>query len=209
MFVKSNTTIHWADWAALAGALMFAGAYVTVAGHFTRHMILHIGLMTLLAPLLARQAQRWHNTDRWMERPAFLVAATVAQLLLFFVWHSPPGVGLMMASPWAGALMQVSLLLIAVCFWSGVLHHTVGHLWRSILALLVTGKLFCLVALILVFAPRVLYPATGHPVALADQQLAGLLMITVCPLTYVLAAVLLVVRWLRILGDDNPVAERR
>jgi putative membrane protein len=84
-------------------------------------------------------------------------------------------------------------------------------------ALLITGKLFCLLAALLVFSPRVLYPdalaAHRHaPVAadlLSDQHLAGLLMLVLCPLTYVLAGVLIAERWLRELRDDGCNAQAR
>jgi len=41
------------------------------------------------------------------------------------------------------------------------------------------------------------------PIELADQQLAGLLMVTVCPITYVLAAVVLISRWFQTLSDTQ------
>jgi len=40
-------------------------------------------------------------------------------------------------------------------------------------------------------------------VELVDQQLAGLLMVTVCPITYVLAAVVLISRWFQALFDSQ------
>jgi putative membrane protein len=84
--------------------------------------------------------------------------------------------------------------------------------WRALFALLLTGKLFCLLGALLVFAPRLLYgdPAAGHAWhtpetgdALADQHLGGLLMLAVCPLTYVLAGVIIAAQWLRDLARTN------
>jgi putative membrane protein len=69
----------------------------------------------------------------------------------------------------------------------------------SIAAVLVTGKLFCLLAVLLALSPRVLYPLSSHhanAVSLVDQQLAGLIMIVSCPVTYVLAGVVIASRWL-------------
>ena len=104
--------------------------------------------------------------------------------------------------------MQLALLLAATAFWISVFEHAYKHVWRPVMALLITGKLFCLAALILVFAPRVLYSTShAHAFDLADQQLAGLLMIVICPMTYVLAALLLVVRWLNELAEE-PVEGR-
>ena len=67
--------------------------------------------------------------------------------------------------------------------------------WHGVLGLLVTGKLSCLLAALLVFAPRPLYPhrPSRSAMSLADQQLAGLLMLTACPLSYVVAGIVMTV----------------
>jgi len=102
-------------------------------------------------------------------------------------------------------LMQATLFFSALWFWLTVFNQTGEHLWRAVIALLLTGKLFCLIAVLLIFAPRVLYGMTAinMPIELADQQLAGLLMVTVCPITYVLAAVVLISRWFQTLSDTQ------
>ena len=71
--------------------------------------------------------------------------------------------------------------------------------WQAIFLLLLTGKLSCLLGALLIFAPRLLYAADIHAPSfdigtLDDQQLAGLLMITACPLSYVVAGVVLAAR---------------
>ncbi len=189
--------------AAFAVSLLLVACYIAAAGHLTRHMLLHIGLMTVLAPLLASWMQRYNRPFPGADVPWFLPSATMAQLVLFFIWHSPQVLSWMMSSPVLHSAMQVVLLVVATAFWSSVLQRSDRSMWSAVVALLLTGKLFCLVALILVFAPRVLYGMGAHHPAmdLADQQLAGLLMITACPLTYILAAILLVARWLRVLGE--------
>jgi putative membrane protein len=99
--------------------------------------------------------------------------------------------------------MHLSLAAAALWFWLAVLSDRSALRWRALVALALTGKLFCLLGVLLVFAPRLLYAAhpvaPGQPVAagLADQQLAGLMMVVACPLTYVLAAVIIAARGLR------------
>jgi putative membrane protein len=111
--------------------------------------------------------------------------------------------------------MQLSLFASALWFWLAVIADRGAFRWRALFALLMTGKLFCLLGVLLVFAPRLLYgdQATGHswhtpvtPHAFADQHLAGLLMLVVCPLTYVLAAVVIAAQGLRDLArvDSAP-----
>jgi putative membrane protein len=105
--------------------------------------------------------------------------------------------------------MQASLLGASVWFWFATFSESGTFRWRAIFSLLVTGKLFCLLGVLLVFAPRLLYeglPADhGHLTAgaMVDQHLAGLLMLAVCPLTYLLAGVVIAAQWLRDLAADG------
>jgi putative membrane protein len=119
---------------------------------------------------------------------------------------------LALQGPFAHALMQMSLLAAALWFWLAVLCERGAFRWRALLALLVSGKLFCLIGVLLVFAPRLLYPdvaaghghaATGFEQRLADQHLAGLLMLIACPLSYVLAGVVIAAQWLRDLSAKH------
>ncbi|TRW96135.1 cytochrome c oxidase assembly protein [Candidatus Methylobacter oryzae] len=194
---------------ALTVLALLTFCYVEMAGAFSRHMIIHMALMTAAAPILALKLR--YLSSQQSASVSTLVAAIILQLALLFAWHSPPGIRLAMAGGHGGALlMQASLLFSALWFWLTIFSQTGEHLWRSVIALLLTGKLFCLIAVLLVFAPRVLYGlgAANIPIELADQQLAGLLMVTVCPLTYVLAAIVLICRWFQALCDsqDSMVA---
>jgi putative membrane protein len=107
--------------------------------------------------------------------------------------------------------MQASLLVAATWFWIAVYEGMRDRVtaWRPIVALLVTSKLFCLLGVLFIFAPRVLSAGAPHHQAahlLADQQLAGLLMIVACPLTYLLAGIVCAARWLAALERTSPAA---
>ncbi|WP_187409108.1 cytochrome c oxidase assembly protein [Saccharophagus sp. K07] len=204
MRVRFGNSFTALEVAILAVTLLLVGCYIAAAGHLTKHMLLHIGLMAVLAPLAAMVWLSWGRPVASVKSSGFLAMATVVQLGLFFLWHSPRVLTWLMESHGMMALAQGSLFIVATAFWLSVLQHAGNHVWRAIVALLLTGKLFCLLALLLVFAPRALY--AGHDYGepeLVDQQLAGLLMITACPMTYILAAVLLVVRWLRTMEEDG------
>lgn len=198
---KAFNAIELAAYAALA---MLAVFYLLAAGPLSRHMILHIALMTGLAPLIASAARkRWHASSNSL----MLLLATAVQLLAFFIWHSPQAMTLAMHSLLGGILMQLTLLAAAVWFWWCIMNWRSQNIWPAVGALMVTGKLFCLVAVLLVFAPRLFAGAVhmGHSGAgLADQQLAGLLMIAACPLAYVATALVLISRWLRRLDPVGP-----
>jgi putative membrane protein len=199
----------WIELTALAVLALLAFCYIEFAGSFSRHMIIHIALMTVAAPVLASWLLKWRYSSSRPVSTAKLLAAIALQAVLLFAWHSPSGIGLAMGGHAGALLMQATLLFSALWFWLMIFDQTGEHLWRAVIALLVTGKLFCLIAVLLVFAPRVLYGmSTAHPsIELADQQLAGLLMVTVCPITYVLAAIFLISRWFQALCNSKSHAE--
>jgi putative membrane protein len=202
--LKSFTLMEWAAVAVLA---LLALCYIEIAGVFSRHMIIHIALMAVAAPVMASLLRKLRHSFTQPASVATLCAVITLQAALFLAWHSPPGVGLALGGPAGALLMQATLLFSALWFWLTIFNQTGKHLWRAVIALLLTGKLFCLIAVLLTFAPRVLYDVTAvngsMTIELADQQLAGLLMITICPLTYVLAAIVLIFRWFQTLCESQ------
>jgi putative membrane protein len=170
-------------------------------GYLSAQMLVHILLMNAVAPALALGASKLLRKPG----PELLIPAVIVQLALLWAWHAPPVLNAVMRSgDGLHLVMQASLLLSAVVFWSAVLLTRENHCWRAILWLLLTSKLFCLLGVLLVFAPRVLYsgiPAgsghgAAHAVSLADQQLAGLFMLVACPVTYITAGIVIAARWL-------------
>jgi len=174
---------------------------IPAIGTLTEHMAIHLFLMNAVAPLAALAAVRLAAL-KVDSRPQ-VFPAMLAQLALLWAWHAPPLLSRTMVSPGLHALMQLSLFAAALWFWSSMLGLRGGDRWRGLLALLLTAKIFCLLGVLLVFAPRGLYPAllsashaAGHamPIRLEDQQLAGLLMLVVCPVTYLTAGVAMAAR---------------
>jgi putative membrane protein len=157
------------------------------------HMALHIGLMNVAAPLLA--AVLVHKAGSGSGRAATLWLVAAVQIVLLWAWHAP---ALQQQAAYSHVLqwiMHGSLFLAALCFWHALLRLPPAARWQAIPVLLLTGKLACLLAALLIFAPRVLYTSPHADAAhwaittLDDQQLAGLLMITACPLSYLVAGV--------------------
>jgi putative membrane protein len=183
---------------ASASAVIIAGATILLVydlGHFSAHMALHIALMNVAAPLLAAWA-----IVRWPTRgiaATWLWSATLVQIVLLWAWHSPAVHNVTVQSPALAVALHGVLFLAALSFWFTLLTISAAARWQTIPALLLTGKLACLLAALLIFAPRTLYEsaahlvhAAGHLPALDDQHLAGLFMITACPLSYLVAAVI-------------------
>lgn len=188
--------------AALCGALLLATSAQSDLGHLSRHMAAHIILMNALAPLAAlllvcRDMIRASTSGE-------LAAAVVLQVALLWAWHSPLGVAAAHESFALLVIAHASLLASALWFWLAVFSQVKAARWRAMAALLLTGKLFCLLGALLTFAPRPLFSQHAHlhlhdgwqGAALADQQLAGLMMLAACPATYVLAGVVIAARWL-------------
>ena len=118
-------------------------------GPLSQHMLNHIALLGVAAPLSA-----------WTLRNLFppvtgrvLATATIVQVVLIWVWHLPP---VFDAAVHGSALLHAatvaSLYGAGLMFWCAILSLADRRLWQAILALLVTGKLFCLFAAVLVFS---------------------------------------------------------
>ena len=187
-------------------------------GPLAMHMTVHILLMNVGAPLAALAASRVQGEGRTTagRRLGFVATAQVSTL---WIWHAPPLLNRAIESTAFHLLMHGSLFLSAFLFWSMILRFDGARCWKPIVALLFTSKLYCLLAVLFVFAPRVLYPNvaashSGHEAAtlsatLADQQLAGLIMLIACPATYVLAGIAIAARWLFAMENDEADPETK
>lgn len=196
---------------ALIGALLLASVDL---GPLSTHMAHHIGLMNILAPTVAVVWMRCGiaRAEQSNSVATALWVATGLQLALLWGWHLPAAQSWAMKFIAGQLAMHVSLFLAALLFWRAVLKVSGAASWKPILALLVTGKLACLLGVLLIFSPRLLYQVSAdlhahwgsHHIAaaltLSDQQLAGLLMIAACPLSYLLAGVVIATRMISDIG---------
>jgi putative membrane protein len=158
---------------------------------FSAHMVWHIATMNVMGPLAATALVCRLRAAT----PVQFGMVTAAQVSALWFWHVPAVQNAVVHQPAGAVVMHVSLFVLATLFWTGVLQLRGGNRWHAILALIVTAKLSCLLAVLLIFSPRLLY-GVHHSVdaaALTDQQLAGLLMVTACPLSYLAAAVILAI----------------
>ena len=193
---------------ASAAAVLVVGATLVLVhdlGPLSGHMALHIALMNVVAPLAA-SLPRHH---RGAGRAASLWLLAVVQIVLLWAWHAPPVQRQVIDSQVLQVVMHASLFVVAFGFWRALLRLPPAARWQSIPVLLLTGKLTCMLAVLLIFAPRLLYqlPSHGHAAGapwsltgLEDQQLAGLLMVAACPLSYLIAGLIVAARTIRDLG---------
>jgi len=177
-------------------------------GPLSLHMTVHIACMNVVAPLVALTLSRVEAAAlRVWSTPLLLWLATVLQLAILWAAHSPYVHHAQQAAPVAAIALHAVLFCVALVFWLSILGSS-AHPWQAMLALLVSGKFACLLGALLTFAPRPLFTThAGHhgdaAALLADQHLAGLLMIAACPLSYVLTAVVLAIHTVN--GLDTAV----
>jgi putative membrane protein len=181
-----------------AGVVLAVGAIaigVRELGPSSLHMSMHILAMNVGGPVLAVLLVTRCRLPALS--PAWLWTAALVQLAALWGAHVPSVHNTAVASHVIQAGMHGILLLASLLFWVAVLALPNARRWHAVAALLLSGKLVCFLAILLVFAPRALYGNHMHPSglpALADQQLAGLLMIAACPLSYLLAAIIITVQ---------------
>lgn len=202
--------------AGVAAALAFGQAAIAhlPLGPRSAHMAAHIFSMNAAAPALAIVLiARGRESVRAFASGRVLLAAAILQMALLWTWHAPNIVAIGFRQPWTHAFMQASLLAASLGFWLAVLSEAGPPRWRAVAAILLTGKIFCLLGALLLFAPRLLYAdaafahgSSGLGAPLADQQFAGLMMLAACPLCYAAAGIAIAARWLR---DLESIDARR
>ena len=161
---------------------------------FAIHMVQHLLSMNVAALLFASVLRR----NEWLSFSLPLVATF--QMVSLWMWHTPAVFIASHGNFQLDLLMKASLFAGALLFWIAILDYRANSLWIRIFTLLITGKVFCLLGAVFVFTRRPLYPIHGDPgpwmSAIEDQQLAGLVMVSACALTYVAAAIALFVHWM-------------
>jgi putative membrane protein len=179
---------------------LIAGAWASF-GPLSTDMATHIALMNIAAPLVAVALFRLGSIPR---SSGVLWSAAAIQLVILLAWHMPSFHHALAASPAVAVVAGCVLAISSVAFWLALTAHAEDAPWQAMLALMLTAKVACLMGGILVFAPRALYAVVHHANAgaLRDQQLAGLLMLAVCPLSYVVAGITIAAQMMMRLERD-------
>ena len=220
LYAKGAVRLGRREGAFAAGclALFFALVWpLDVLGEqmFSMHMLQHMVLMNVAAPLLVLGApigrwlralpvpwrrslarlggnRRWRTGWRWLTGVA---AATVLQQIVLWSWHTPRGVALALASDPVHIAMHVSLLIAALLFWTAVLRPQGGYYWAPIAAVLVTLKVSGVISIVLLLQPVSLYPAYGALAAAwglgpeQDEQIGWGIMMILGTGSYLAAAI--------------------
>ncbi|WP_052161083.1 cytochrome c oxidase assembly protein [Hoeflea sp. BAL378] len=214
LFALGLTTL----WAGLVWPLDAIGESL-----FSAHMAQRIVLMGMAAPLLVlglpmptmirslprewqrglALAVRWQPWRRFWEFVTRIDVATILQLLVFTLWHIPAAIALSLENDFVHWLMHGSMLAAGLLFWTAILRMRSDEFGSAILALFVNFKFSLVLGALLAFSSRAFYESyldRGLPwgvTLLEDQQLAGVLMMVVQSMMYLLALVIRVAVLLR------------
>jgi len=190
------------------------------------HMAQHLLLTTVAAPLLVlgaplrtfraglprrlrRQARRWRAalgvvpTSRLLAHP---VAVSFPFVAVVWGWHARGPYDAALAEPLLHGLEHASFVGTALLSWAAILataRRSIGSQGTGVLVLFVLALQSGLLGLLLTFSTEPWYAAYAETAQewgmtpLADQQLAGVLMWVPGGISYLAAAIALVVIWLR------------
>ncbi len=158
---------------------------------FPAHMVRHMGLVAVAAPLLV---VGFPGIAALVAVPA--LAATIVEFAVVWGWHLP-GLHVFARLGLAGfALEQAMFLAAGLALWSGALAR--GEPLAGAGALLLTSMHMTLLGALLILAPRDLYAEIcGTAPDLTGQQRGGLLMLALGAPVYIAGGVFLVRRALR------------
>jgi putative membrane protein len=188
-----------AGWAGLA---VLAVAWsplpdLAVGGPFAAHMLRHLLLVAMAAPLLAlavmRQRPAW---GRGLARICPPLLASAVELLVVWGWHAPALHHAARAGTVAFLVEQALFLGSGLLLWITALARPPA----GVVALLVTAGHMTLLGVLLALSPRPLF-AEGHMAH--DQELGGVLMLAVAGTAYLAGGLALLVRLL------GPMPEAR
>ena len=178
-----------------AGLALLPLGWVLSSQGMTGHMAAHMIAVAIAAPLVAYGVQhgRWDPATRWPRLAAPLPAALV-EAVIVWGWHVPALRRLADHQPAWLILEQASFLAAGLLLWSAVL--APRHRAAGVGALLVTSMHMTLLGALIGLAPRPLYTHHGAD-ALADQQIAGVVMLLVGGIAYLLGGLAMLGRLLQ------------
>ncbi|WP_341212312.1 cytochrome c oxidase assembly protein [uncultured Limimaricola sp.] len=155
---------------------------------FAGHMLRHMTLVALAAPLLIIG---WP----WVARALALhpIAAAALEFAVVWGWHLPRAHGLAYRADAGFVAEQASFLLVGLLVWAGCLR--ASHPLAGAGGLLLTSMHMTLLGALLILAPRDLYSAwCGLLPNLSGQQLGGMLMLGIGTPVYLVAGLWLTSR---------------
>ncbi|NDV88869.1 hypothetical protein GTW51_19470 [Aurantimonas aggregata] len=199
-------------WPLAAGALLLALLWlgplpIRAEGSFAAHMVMHMGVVALAAPLLAVGLARLLPASVARLTPSVAIVASFAEFAAVWAWHAPALHDAARVEPAIFVLEQASFLTVGLLVWTSAIgaadSRRPAARAAGIGALLVTSMHMTLLGGLLLFAPRPLYACAAlcSPAAtltpLGDQQLGGAIMLAVGGSAYLAGGLVLLASILR------------
>jgi len=195
----------------LALALAWLGPLASLApGPFSAHMMMHMGVVALAAPLLALGlgATRYDPVARF-PRVFAPIPASIVELIAVWGWHAPALHHFARHTALGLALEQATFLLSGLWVWlaafGGAGPARAERAAQGGVALLLTSMHMTLLGALLALPPRALYAAHAHAGhahdsalgPLEDQHLGGAIMLTAGGIAYLAGGLALAIEILR------------
>lgn len=196
-----------------SGAAVLAAAWSPLPGQiapgpFTAHMLRHMAVVAVAAPLLALAVagSRLDPVRRWPWAAAAAVPASLFELAVVWAWHAPALHSLAQLDWTARVVEQTSFLAAGLLVWTLCLGAGESSRLRQaaagVLGLLLTSIHMTLLGALLGLTPRALYPEVCGPSPLEDQALGGVVMLLAGGTAYLAGGLALAARLL----SDRPAA---
>ena len=192
------------------GVLLVAWIAVAANASLTVHMAAHMAAVAIAAPLLAfALAGTGADPARALPLVVAPLPMSIVEMVVVWGWHLPAARAF--AASTAGlALEQAMFLGSGLLLWSACLGSrgsaSATRRLSGVVALLLTTMHMTLLGALVALAPRPLFAAHGHmagTAAMADQQLAGVVMLAIGAGSYLAGALLLLSRTLFDRTADN------
>jgi putative membrane protein len=209
-----------------AGLIVLAAAWfgplpALASAAFSAHMTIHLAVVAVAAPLIARGLAGSRYDPVALAPRAFApILASIGEFVVVWVWHAPAFHHAARAQPLAFAAEQASFLLAGLWLWLAVFgggpHVRLARAATGVVALLLTSMHMTLLGALLALAPRPLYDhgrggelfaswelMMGSSSPLADQHLGGALMLLVGGAVYLAGGLWLMVGLVRTLAPAS------
>lgn len=182
-------------------------------GSFTAHMLAHMGVIVMAAPLIAIGLP-----EKWRPGPAMPAAlpvlASLFELVAVWGWHAPSMRVIAQTSMAGSVAEQATFLLAGLFLWSTSFAAPAErtHAAAGAGALLLTSLHMTLLGALLALSPRPLYgkgEVTCFGIVLdagQDQQLGGVIMLLVGAAVYLAGGLSLVARLLATPGGQPAMS---
>jgi putative membrane protein len=169
-------------------------------------MVMHMGVVAVVAPLLAAGIVRAAPAFVAALPPGLAILASVVEFAAIWTWHAPALHDAARVEPLFLVLEQGSFLAAGVLVWTSAL----GARAAGVCGLLLTSMHMVLLGALLLLSPRPLYAcadvcsSTAALTPLADQQLGGALMLIIGGSAYLAGGLALLSSILR---ERAPIGE--